>query len=498
MPTVLNRPSLFVGLLSLAGGVLAGPRLRADIRCPSVIGDHMVLQRETPVPIWGTADAGERVTVDFAGQSRSIKTGEDGRWSIRLAPMKANATPASLVIRGRNTLTFSDVLVGEVWLCSGQSNMEKPLGPREGQKPTDDYEAAIRAADHPLLRLYQTPRFGIPDPEWVGLRWVTCSPQTLASTNFSAAAYYYGRELQRALGVPVGVIASDFGGTRIEEWTAPEAFARESRLAAFVEPARSASTFDGTRISYLYDTMIEPFVPFALRGFIWYQGESNVLTGDTSLYADEMRALVEGWRQVWDRTDLPFYYVELAPFRYTTIKAKHKPLTAEELPAFWEQQERALSIPHTGMIVITDLVRDVEDIHPTNKRDIGLRLAHLALEETYGRTGSLALSPSFKSMKISGDGAVRIRFRDTGGRLLSSNGKPLSDFAIAGADRRFVPAEATVSGDAVVVRSPQVAKPESVRFAWNEVATPNLVNAAGLPAMPFRTDDWRLPSPPSP
>ena len=498
MPAFSRRLRAVLPLLPLAFVAVAGSGARADVRCPSVIGDHMVLQRGTPVPIWGTADPGERVTVEFSGQSRSATAGADGRWSVRLAPMKANATPAPLVIRGRNTLSLADVLVGEVWLCSGQSNMEKPLGPREGQKPTDGYEAAIQAANHPLLRLYQTPRYAISDPKWVGLCWVVCSPRSVASTNFSAAAYYYGCELQRVLGVPVGLIAADFGGTRIEEWMAPDAFAREPRLAAFVEPARTASTYDGIRISYLYDTMIKPFVPFALRGFIWYQGETNVLNGDTSLYADETRALVDGWRRAWGRSDLPFYYVELAPFRYTTIKVKHKPLTDEELPAFWEQQARALSIPHTGMIVITDLVGDVEDIHPTNKRDVGLRLARLALADTYGQAIPLARSPSFASMKAAGNGTIRIRFRDTGGRLASSDGKPLSDFVIAGADHRFVPAEASVSGDAVVVRSPQVPRPKAVRFAWNEVATPNLVNASGLPAMPFRTDDWPLPAPPPP
>jgi sialate O-acetylesterase len=483
--------------LLIAAALLGPGGLRADLQCPSVIGDHMVLQRDTEVPIWGTGDPDEKVTVEFGGQTRSTVVAPNGRWDVRLSPMASEATPRTLLVRGRNTLSFADILVGEVWLCSGQSNMEKPLGPREGQKPTNDYQAAIRAADHPQLRLYQTPRFAVPDPKWTGLCWVRCSPQTVAATNFSAAAYYFGCEIQRALDLPVGLIDTSAGGTRIEEWTPPEAFAREASLARFSGAARSASLEEGIRISLLYDLMIEPFVPFALRGVIWYQGESNVLNGQASLYTDEMRALVGGWRRAWGRPDLPFYYVELAPFRYTTIPVKHKPLTDQELPAFWEAQARALSIPRTGMVVTTDLASDVEDIHPTNKRDVGLRLARLALADTYGRPGPLALSPSFRSMTHLADGTLRLRFRDTGGRLASSDGKPLTDFTLAGTNRVFFPAEATLSGDTVVVRSPQVTRPEAVRFAWSEVATPNLTGAGGLPAMPFRTDDWPLPVPPS-
>ena len=480
--SVLARSLLAFGLLTVSG-------LRADVRCAAVFGDHMVLQRGQTVPIWGTAAPGEPVRVEFAGQFRTMTTTAAGTWRTELDPMAANSDPRTLTVRGRNTLRLSDVLVGEVWLCSGQSNMEKPVGPRPGQRPTDHYREEIAWAFHPLVRLYQVPHFGRPDPAVAGLRWLACTPASLTETNFSAAAYFFGSELQRVLGVPVGLIHSSFGGTRIEAWMPPEAFAGDPRLRPLAQ-AKYEAYVPGVQATELYRSMIAPFAPFALRGFLWYQGEANVLNAESDVYTVKMRALIESWRAAWREPEAPFDYVLLAPFDYSRWDKFAKHLTPEALPLIWEAQTRALAIPRTGLVVTTDLVADRHDIHPTDKREVGLRLAHLALSDTYGYERIPAHSPAFAAMRILEGGAVEISFRDTGGSLASSDGRPLREFSVAGDDRRFAPAEAKIAGDRVLVQSPLVKKPAAVRFAWEETANPNLGNAAGLPAIPFRSDTW--------
>ena len=481
-----------IRILRVAGAVIALPAAalsRADVRCPSVFGDHMVFQRGRPVPIWGEGAPGEKITVEFAGQSRAAAAAPSGAWRLELAPMAASDSPRTLTIRGSNVVRFSDVLVGEVWLCSGQSNMEKPLGPAQGQRPTDHYREESAWAFHPLVRLYQVPRFGKAAPGLAGLRWLPCSPAALTDAQFSAAAYYFGCELQRVLGVPVGLIESSFGGTRIETWMPPEAFAGDPRLRLLAKGRYEASV-PGVQAAELYHSMMEPLAPFALRGFLWYQGEANCLDAESEVYTAKMRALVETWRAIWREPDAPFYYVMLAPFDYSRWDKFPKRLTAEALPLLWEAQARALAVPRTGLVVTTDLVADRHDIHPTDKRDVGLRLAHLALSESYGYGRILARSPAFEAMRPGPEGTVELSFRDTGGSLASSDGGALREFTVSGDDRHFVPAEAEVAGDRVIVRSPFVPRPAAVRFAWRETADPNLVNAAGLPAIPFRTDAW--------
>jgi sialate O-acetylesterase len=243
-------------------------------------------------------------------------------------------------------------------------------------------------------------------------------------------------------------------------------------------------------VSSLYLSMIKPMVPFAVRGFLWYQGEGNLLEAQVFSYTDKMRAMVSAWRAAWNGPDLPFYYVEIAPFLYSNVTTHHRHLTPEALPAFWEAQTRALSIPHTDMVVTTDIVDDVTDIHPRDKLEVGRRLAGLALSDTYGREGAFAHSPAFDSMRVLPTGALELTFRDTDGMLGSSNGKPLSEFTVAGADGWFAPADVKIVGEKLILQSSLVGQPVAARFAWREDATPNLVNADGLPAMPFRTDSW--------
>ena len=482
-----TRPSGTWGLALIAA--LSILSARADVTCASLFTDHMVLQRDQPVPIWGTAAPWERVEVDFAGQHRSVSAGKDGHWMMRLKPLRASAVSRPLVVRGHNRLVFADVLVGDVWFCSGQSNMEKPLGPRSGQKPTDHYEEETRAANHPLLRLFQVPAFGKPDAKTTGLHWLPCTPEAVTQTRFSAAAYYFGRELTQQLNVPIGLIHSSFGGTMIEAWMPDAAFDHDPQLT----PLRSvhyAAYVKGVQATELYQSMVAPLVPYAVRGFLWYQGEANCMYAEGDIYAAKMRALIASWREAWGEPAAPFYYVQLAPFDYSRWDKFPAHVTPEELPLFRDAQTRVLGVPHTGEVITTDLVTNTHDIHPTDKRDVGLRLANLALEETYGHTDIVGQSPQFGSLHQVNPGQLEVTFIHAGQGLHWSAPQTTDDFWVAGSDHRFAPAHGEISGDKVVVSAPSVAAPEAVRFGWNEVAKPHLFNSGGLPAVPFRTDDW--------
>lgn len=470
--------------------------LRADLACPPIFGDHMVLQRDLPVAVWGTAEPAATVTVRFAAQEKVTTADADGRWLVRLDALPASAEPRELSISALNrdsrieNRKFRDVLVGEVWFCSGQSNMEKQLGPRRGQQPTDHYQEELTRADCPPLRLFQGLHALKPKEDDVTLVWRPCSAESLTTMEFSAAAYYFGRELVRELGVPVGLIHSSFGGTRIEAWMPPAAFAFNPALRG-LESATYDSWVKGVQATELYAARVTPYVPFTLRGWLWYQGEANVMNAEHLEYAAKMRALIASWRAAWGRPDAPFYFAQLAPFTYSRIKVWPKQLTGDSLPALWEAQVAALDVPHTGLIPTTDLVANVKDIHPTNKRDVGLRFARLALAETYGKAVA-AQATRFQTMRRPVfSKKLELAFTSAAG-LRSRDGQPLTHFQIAGPDRKFHPADAVIKNGKVIVSSPSVAKPVAVRFAWDETANPNLVNAAGLPALPFRTDDWPL------
>lgn len=468
---------------------------RADVSLPAIFGDHMVLQRDRAVPVWGSAEPGEQVTVDFAGRGGIVTADASGRWRVNLGPLPASAEPRVLTVRGRNTLTCSDVLVGEVWFLSGQSNMEKPLGPRSGQKPTDNYEEELARAACPTLRLFQVPQHAKPKPNDGTMTWVASSGEVLMKIRFSAAGYYFGRELQRELGVPVGLIHSSFGGTRIEAWMPPEAFA-DPELSDLPNQKYQAWV-KGVQATELYQSMVTPFVPFALRGFLWYQGEANVMNAEHLIYAKKMRALIESWRQAWDDPAAPFYFAQVAPFLYSGQKNWEKQLTPLALPAIWEAQQRVLDLPNTGIIPTSDLAGNGRDIHPTNKRDVGLRFARLALSDTYQLKPS-PLTPRLKIVRR--EGQIIGQIVDHAEGLRTRDGQAPSHFEVAGEDRVFHPAQVRIINGGIEVTSTAVPQPWAVRFAWDEMAMPNLVNAAGLPVLPFRTDDWpmllEVPKPP--
>jgi sialate O-acetylesterase len=473
--------------LLLAGLFHAIPAsLPAAVRCPPLFGDHMVLQRDQPLPVWGEAAPGETVTVTFAGQTRTTAANPAGHWRVTLDPLPASAEPRSLQIQGSNTLAFADVLVGEVWFCSGQSNMEKYFGPRQGQQPVDNHELEVAAAHIPQLRLFQVPHAPMPPEGPALLHWLPCTPEALQQSGFSAVAYFFGQQVQRTIGVPVGLIHSSFGGTRIEAWLPPEAFAGPPLRDLPDQPY--FAWIQGVQRTELYQSMVAPYAPFALRGFLWYQGETNLMAGNVADYAAKQTALIAGWRRAWGRPEAPFYGVLIAPMDYS--QWEKFPVTATALPAFWAEQIKAFSAPHTGLVVTTDLVADTHDIHPTNKRDIGLRLARLALAETYGRADIPSRGPTFAGMKISGH-RIELTFDHAEG-LRSRDGQALTGFIISGENQTFRPAQARIEDGKVIVSHERVEKPVAVRFAWHETANPNLINGAGLPAVPFRTDDWPI------
>jgi len=479
-----QSPALRRGVLALL--LLVAVRLAAAVECARLFGDHMVLQRDRPVPVWGRAAPGEAVAVEFAGQNKTTAAGADGRWQVTLDPVPASAEPRPLTVRGSNTLVFSDVLVGEVWFCSGQSNMEKEFAPRRGQHPVDNHELEVAAANYPLLRLFQVPRTDLKQEGPGVFQWLPCSPAALTVSSFSAAAYYFGRQVQQTLGVPVGLIHASFGGTRIEAWIPAEEFAAPA-LRDLPDQAYFAWV-KGVQRTELFTSMVAPYAPYALRGFLWYQGESNLMAGNVAGYADKQSALIAGWRRAWNLPDAAFHGVLLAPMDYS--RWEKFPVTDAALPAFWAEQARALSAPHTGYVVTTDLVTNTHDIHPTNKRDIGLRLARLALADTYGRTDLPARGPTFRSLQVAGD-RLELTFAHAAG-LRTRDGLPVTGFIISGKEQAFQPAQARIEGDKVILFNTAVKEPVAARFAWHETANPNLINGAGLPAVPFRTDDWPL------
>jgi len=493
-----------------------------------IFGSHMVLQREKPIIIWGWANPGETVTVQLGRESKSTRANERGEWKVVL-PVMAAGGPFTLTVSGSSTVTYDDVMIGEVWLCSGQSNMEFGMG------MVNNSAKEIADADHPGIRLLLVKHDWLGQPtNDIDATWKICTPQSVTEggwNGFSAVAYFFGRELNQKLDVPVGLIESDWGGTRIESWTPPEGFAAVPALKdeynrveagdphspvheqllgqtldqydqwlAAARNAMAAETVvppvpkypdelqgpqDLQEATALYNGMIHPLVPFAMRGAIWYQGEANESEG--MKYYERMKALIGGWRKVWHEGDFPFYFVQIAPWNYGD--------NPQNLARLWEAQTLAANtIPNTGMAVVND-IGDLRDIHPKDKQDVGHRLALMALARTYGQPGLVDSGPTFRSMKIKGD-TIRIKFDDTGTGLASRDGGPLNDFEIIDRDSGgFVKANAQIDGDSVVLSAPGVSNPVAVRFAWSGLDEPNLMNREGLPAGAFRAGtmpnrDW--------
>lgn len=473
----LYRFARTVSCLGLVAVCLAGTSAQADVSVPSIFADNMVLQRDQAVPVWGKAAAGEEVTVSINGVKRTTKAGDDGKWMVKLPAMKVGE-PLEMTISGTNSLSFKNVLVGEVWVCSGQSNMQwamtQALNPKE----------EIAAAKYPNIRLFhvkRVPQAHAQDDVVLTASWKECTPESVP--NFSAVAYFFGRYLHKELDVPVGLINTSWGGTRIEPWTPPVGFKQVPKLGSLVKVAEdlqkgeSNAKVGAQTPTALYNGMVHGLVPFGIRGAIWYQGESN--RADAMMYYEKKKALISGWRKVWNQGDFPFLFVQLAPYQYGKE-------ADDVLPKAWEAQTASLAIPNTGMAVTVD-IGNTGNIHPKNKQDVGKRLALWALVKTYGKKDLVYSGPLYKSMAVDGN-SIRLKFKHVGGGLKSRDGKPLSWFTIAGEDGKFVEAKAVIDGKTVVVSSETVKTPKAVRFGWNKIAEPNLSNKDGLPASPFRTD----------
>ncbi len=504
-------------LAALAVALAVGaPAVSADVRLPKVFGDHMVLQREAPIVVWGWADPGEKVTVSLAGRTAAAKADASGSWKVTLSALPAGG-PLEMSVAGKNRVLLSDILVGEVWLCSGQSNMEWIL------KNTDNADEAIASADLPEVRLLTVEKRPSPQllPDIRGA-WAVCTPKS--AEGFSAVAFFFGRKIQAELKVPVGLINSSWGGTSAEVWTPADGFplgaglddstrtirqadadfrallpAKLAEFEAWIAGSKKALHGGGplplvpelpkhpifsegypSQPTSLYNGMIHPLVPFAFRGALWYQGEANAITHDGPLYLEKMKALVGGWRKAWGRGDFPFYFVQIAP-----LDAVYE---GDDLPRLWDAQRAALALPNTGMAVTTDIA-NLKDIHPRNKLDVGNRLALWALARDYGRSGLVCSGPLYKAVEFK-DGKAVVSFDYAAGGLVAGGGNDLTWFEVAGADRVFKKARARIEGSTVVAASTDVPRPVAVRFAWHRNCTPNLINTAGLPASPFRTDAW--------
>lgn len=523
----MHKSSRF-GWVGLVGVLAASPVALGEIKLPNMFGDRAVLQRGEELSIWGWAEAGETVTVAFEGQMKSAQAGADGTWKVALDALKANATPQVLTVSGSTSesITVADVLVGEVWMASGQSNMQWSLSRTEGAKEE------IAGATNPGLRMFLTDLKTAAEPQTdAGGQWLDTTPANAGS--FSAVGYYYGKRLHADLKVPVGIIRTAWGGKPSEAFTTKETLASkpqgkalvaqwDERMAAFdaekeqvkyekkleewktqVAAIKTANAVEGAEQKRLprkpgletapnlssncpgaiYNAMVHPWVGYGMKGAIWYQGESNA--GRAKQYETIFPLLIEDWRKQWKK-ELSFYFVQLANFK--------KPSDKPGVPDAWAELQNAqlltLSLSKTGMAVINDIGM-ANNIHPTNKLDVGERLARWALAGDYGRKDMVVSGPLYVSSAVKG-GKVRIKFKYAEG-LKSRDGGALKRFEIAGKEQQWHWAEAVIEGSDVIVSSADVAAPVAVRYAWASNPTgANLVNGVGLPASLFRTDAWKL------
>lgn len=511
MKQILNWPCVWLAVITIGSSYLCA----GDFRLASPLSDHMVLQREKPVAVWGWADAGEKVTVAFAGQSKTATAEADGRWSLKLDAMPASAESRTLVVSGKDShkVELADVLVGEVWLGSGQSNMAMTVS------RCYRYDIEKAAAQLPLIRHYRETSGAaeLPQAEGKGT-WQTCTAETVGT--FSAALYFFGREIHKELGVPVGLINTSVGGTPIEAWVSddvqrsdPETKANfDQRLETYIkfDPVQAAELHQKQVAKWraaaakakaegkpfttsaprnpvatqklkggpagLFNGKVVNLAPYTLRGMLWYQGEANTRI-QPELYHKQLSQLVTSWRTLWN-DELPFAWVQLP--NYTA--------PGEGWPRVRESMLKTLELPKTGMAITIDL-GDAKDIHPKNKQEVGKRLSYWALGTVYGKQVAAISGPLPANSNTSGT-AITIAFKHTEGGLKSMVSGPLTGFEIAGTDQQWKAAEAKIVGETVVVSSPEVAMPVAVRYAWKDWPAYSLANGAGLPASPFRTDDW--------
>ncbi len=483
------------GLLGLAfsAAVLSGSgAARANVKMPAIFGDHMVLQRDQNDKVWGKADANEEVTVSIAGQSKSTKADDKGRWSVTLDPMKVGK-PLKMTVRGKNTITFNDVLVGEVWVCSGQSNMEWAV------RQANDGDLEVLAADFPRIRLISVPQVGTQEAQddFKG-EWEVCTPGT--AENFSAVGFFFGRQLYQTLGVPIGLIDDAWGGSAAEAWVRRDILEKDEKYKPLMErwtakektyadPSsgnRSKQEQDmrgNSRPGNIYNGVLKPTIGYGIKGAIWYQGESNA--GRAYQYRDLFPLMIQSWRDEWGIGDFPFYWVQLADYK----NEKAEPADSDWAELREAQTMTMNKLRNTGEAVIID-IGEGRDIHPRNKQDVAKRLARWALAKDYG-VKVACQSPTYKSMETK-DNKIILTFDYAGPGLYAFDVNEAIGFTIAGDDKKFVKAKARIVGsDKVEVSADSVSNPVAVRYAWADNPICNLYSRDGLPATPFRTDDWK-------
>jgi len=448
----------------------------AGIQLPEVFGSNMVIQSGRSFCIWGQADPCKTVhiNVSWQGKSAAVAVEKSGQWKTVFAPPGTSGPHRIEISADKSLIIFENIWCGEVWLACGQSNMEMPVGniiPKVYEGVLD-YQQEIAEANYPLIKFF-TPKYKktyMPPTEYDG-KWVNCSPETVKT--FSAVGYFFARRLQRDLKVPTGIINCSWGATKIELWIP------EKQILGC--PEFSSALNEPRKYPHLYKTLIEPLAPFSIRGAIYYQGESNV--GNAFQYDKLMSKLINGWRSEWGQGDFPFYYVQIAPCA-NFYKSGSSTLLRDA-------QRMAMSIPNTGMVVTTDIAEPCapspHNIHPMNKQEVGRRLALWALNRTY-RKNVACSGPIYKKMKTEDD-KIRVYFDSTDGGLKAIS-ESLAGFTIAGQDKNFVEAQAAIEGNTVIVFGSKVSRPIAVRFGWTDTPMPNIFNEAGLPASPFRTDDW--------
>jgi len=476
---------------------------RAELKLHTLFGDHMVLQADFNCPIWGTAESGDEISVSIAGQKKTAKADGDGKWMLKLDPVKAGG-PHEMTVAGKTSVAVKDVLFGEVWICSGQSNMEMTV------QSSNNFKEEQAAANFPNVRHFAVKKnIQMAPVSTLSGDWKPTTPDVVGG--FTAVGYFFGRELNQKLNVPIGLIHTSWGGTAAQLWVSkpwlegneilkpladgiPKTIENYEKAHASWKEAAEKAKADNKPApkepnkpmpsTCLYNGMIAPVIPYGIKGAIWYQGESNA--GNAKQYQTLFPEMIKNWRKDWGQGDFPFGFVQLANFKANKNEKLDQPVESS-WAELREAQTMTLSLPHTGMAVIVDIGHPT-DIHPKNKQDVGKRLSLWAQSEVYGKPLPEYSSPIYESMKVE-DNKARIAFKHVGGGL-EAKGEKLTGFSIAGEDKTFVWADAKIDGNSVVVWSEKVAKPAAVRYAWADYPECNLYSKEGLPASPFRTDTW--------
>ena len=459
----------------------------AAVKLPKIFSDNMVLQRERPIIIWGWADPHEKIRIILNRQDKIFYAGKDGRWKVVLLPERGGG-PYDLIVKGTNTIQLHDVMIGDVWVTAGQSNMLFAV------RKSLNAEQEMATANYPNIRQFKMDNAASINPEedYKNGRWRVCNPKTVG--DFTAVGFFFAREIAKEINVPIGIINISRGGTNIENWISLEAFKKSNAFTELVASTRNiipdtsiiAQGGKGSLNNYpglLFNGMINPIVSLPIKGVLWYQGEANI--GRAYEYRKAFALLINDWRERWGQGDFPFYFAQLSSYKGNHGTSNNGSMWAE----LRESQAQALALPNTGMAVTID-IGDPQDIHPRNKQDVGKRLAAIALNKTYGKPVSWS-GPHFRALFMEND-KVRVSFdHATPGLVTRGNSSEVKGFEIAGTDGKFYPATATIEGDQVVLQSAAVKIPAAVRYAWADNSMDaNLYNKDGFPAAPFRTDDW--------